>query len=77
MSFIDQEIAHIARVMMPSLQTASGIPILSSEYWHKRLLNLLDNACLSRSQFYTVDRLMVQIERVQAGAAHARVRPAT
>jgi hypothetical protein len=77
MSFIDQEIAHIARVMMPSLQTASGIPVLSPDYWHKRLLNLLDNACLSRSQFYTVDRLMVQIERVQAGAAHARVRAAT
>lgn len=74
MTLIDQEIAHIARVMMPSLQTASGIPILPLDYWHKRLLNLLDNACLSRSQFYAVDRLMTQIERVQAGAAPARVR---
>lgn len=74
MTLIDQEIAHIARVMMPSVQTASGIPILSTDYWHKRLLNLLDNACLSRSQFYAVDRLMTQIERVQAGAAPARAR---
>ena len=76
MTFIDQEIAHIARVMMPSLQTASGIPILPPDYWHKRLLNLLDNARLSRAQFYAVDRLMTQIERVQAGAAPARARTA-
>lgn len=76
MTLIDQEIAHIARVMMPSLQTDSGIPILSPDYWHKRLLNLLDNACLSRSQFYTVDRLITQIEYVQAGATPAKVRAA-
>ncbi|WP_233868442.1 hypothetical protein [Paraburkholderia adhaesiva] len=68
MTLIDEEIAHIARVMMPSMQTASGIPILPPAYWHKRLLNLLDRACLSRSQFYAVDRLMTQIERIQASA---------
>ncbi|RQH09001.1 hypothetical protein [Paraburkholderia dinghuensis] len=73
MTLIDQEIAHIARVMMPSMQTASGIPILPPAYWHKRLLNLLDRACLSRSQFYAVDRLMIQIEYVLASAITARV----
>lgn len=73
MTRIEQDIAHIARVMMPSLQTASGIPILPPEYWHKRLSDLLDTACLSHAQFCAVDRLMTQIERIQADATRPKV----
>ncbi|MBN3813378.1 hypothetical protein G3N97_30375 [Paraburkholderia sp. Ac-20347] len=67
--FIDQEIAHIMRVMVPSLLTEGAIPILSFEYWHQRLSNLLDTAQLSHAQFRTIDSLMTQLERLQAHAA--------
>jgi hypothetical protein len=76
MELIDQDIAHIARVMMPSMQTASGIPILPPEYWHKRLSELLDTGCLSNSQFWRIDQLMTQIERMQSSAAFANERAA-
>jgi len=76
MELIDQDLAHIARVMMPSMQTASGIPILPPEYWHKRLSELLDTSGLSNSQFCVIDQLMTQIERIQAGAAIANERAA-
>jgi hypothetical protein len=67
--FIDQEIAHIMRVMVPSLLAEGAVPILSLEYWHKRLSNLLDTAQLSHAQFCTVDSLMTQLERLQTRAA--------
>ncbi|MFP6560597.1 hypothetical protein WJ542_20175 [Paraburkholderia sp. B3] len=64
MRLIDQEIAHITRIMIPSLETASGVPILTPDYWHRRLSNLLDTAQLSHAQFRTIDALMNQIERI-------------
>jgi len=76
MKLVDQEIAHIMRVMIPSLQSASGIPILTPNYWYKRLSDLLDTNQLSHSQFRTIDALMTQIERIQAGAAVNEVRSA-
>jgi hypothetical protein len=42
--FFDQDIAHIARVMVPSLIGDLGGPILSAEYWRGRLHELLDGA---------------------------------
>jgi hypothetical protein len=76
MRLIDQEIAHVARVMTASLHKASTNLILTPEYWHKRLSDLLDTAQLSQSQFRTVDTLMSQIERMLADAAPARARAA-
>jgi hypothetical protein len=35
--FFDQDIAHIARVMVPSLMGDLGGPILSAQYWRGRL----------------------------------------
>ena len=69
MKLIDQEIAHIMRVMVPSLLTEATVPILSFDYWHKRLSNLLDTAQLSHAQFRTVDSLMTQLERLQMRSA--------
>ncbi|MBB3255988.1 hypothetical protein F4827_000814 [Paraburkholderia bannensis] len=66
--FIDQEIAHIMRVMVPSLLIDGTVPILSVEYWHRRLSNLLDSAQLSQTQFRTIDSLMTQLERLQLKA---------
>ncbi|MBN3854390.1 MULTISPECIES: hypothetical protein [unclassified Paraburkholderia] len=68
MMFIDQEIAHIMRVMVPSLLTDGTVPILTVEYWHRRLSNLLDTAQLSQTQFRTIDSLMTQLERLQVKA---------
>lgn len=76
MKLIDQEIAHITRIMMPSLQTASGVPILTPGYWHQRLSDLLDTNQLSHDQFCTVDALMIQIERIQAATPRHEVRSA-
>jgi hypothetical protein len=69
--FIDQEIAHIMRVMVPTLLPEGTIPILSFDYWHKRLSNLLDTAQLTHAQFRTVDSLMTQLEHLQATRAAA------
>ncbi|MFD1558665.1 hypothetical protein ACFSHT_24010 [Paraburkholderia silviterrae] len=71
MKFIDQEIAHIMRVMVPSLLTEGTIPFLSFDYWHQRLSNLLDTAQLSHAQFRTIDSLMTQLERLQTRSAAA------
>ncbi|QBQ96205.1 hypothetical protein [Paraburkholderia pallida] len=71
MKFIDQEIAHIMRVMVPSLRPEGTIPILSFDYWHRRLSNLLDTAQLSHAQFCTIDSLMTQLERLQTRRAAA------
>jgi hypothetical protein len=68
MMFIDQEIAHIMRVMVPTLLTEGTVPILTFEYWHRRLSNLLDTAQLSQAQFRTIDSLMTQLERLQVQA---------
>ncbi|WP_245004645.1 hypothetical protein [Paraburkholderia sacchari] len=71
MKFIDQEIAHVMRVMVPTLLSDSTVPILSFDYWHKRLSNLLDMAHLTHAQFRTVDSLMTQLEHLQATSAAA------
>jgi hypothetical protein len=76
MKLIDQEIAHIARVMIPSLETDNGVPILTPNYWYKRLSDLLDTTPLSHSQFRSIDSLMSQIECIQAGAAVNEIRSA-
>jgi hypothetical protein len=41
-TLIDQDIAHITRVMLPSLHGDLGGPILPSTYWRKRLHQLLE-----------------------------------
>ncbi|WP_322014682.1 hypothetical protein [Paraburkholderia sp. J12] len=76
MKLIDQEIAHISRIMIPSLQTANGVPILTADYWHRRLSALMDGAPLSHTQFRTIDALMNQIERIQADTAFNQERTA-
>lgn len=66
--FIDQEITHIMRVIVPSLLTEGTVPILTAEYWHRRLSKLLDTAQLSQTQFRTIDSLMTHLERLQSKA---------
>jgi hypothetical protein len=64
-TLIDQDIAHIRRVMEPSLLGDLGGPILPPAYWRKRLHALLDNTHLSRAQLCAVDGLLLQLDRFE------------
>lgn len=62
-TLIDQDIAHIARVMRPALQGDLGGPILPAAYWRQRLHDLLDADHLTKAQLYAIDSLLLQLDR--------------
>ncbi|CAE6721658.1 hypothetical protein R69927_03009 [Paraburkholderia domus] len=64
-TLIDQDIAHIGRVMRPSLQGDLGGPILPATYWRTRLYQLLDSGSLSHAQLCAVDSLLLQLDRFE------------
>jgi hypothetical protein len=68
-TLIDQDIAHIRRVMRPSLHGDLGGPILSPAYWRRRLHALLDAAHLSHAQLCAVDSLLLQLDRFDPAAS--------
>jgi hypothetical protein len=51
--FIDEGIAHIARVMRPALYGELGGTYLPSAYWRQRLYQILDTTHLSNAQLRT------------------------
>ncbi|ANB71677.1 hypothetical protein [Paraburkholderia phytofirmans] len=65
-ALIDQDIAHIGRVMRPSLHGDLGGPILPTAYWRKRLHQLLDTGNLSHAQLCGVDSLLLQLDQFEA-----------
>ena len=65
-ALVDQDIAHIGRVMRPSLQGDLGGPILPVTYWRKRLYQLLDTGNLSHAQLCSVDSLLLQLDQFEA-----------
>jgi hypothetical protein len=65
-ALIDQDIAHIRRVMRPSLHGDMGGPILPTTYWRKRLHQLLDTGSLSHAQLCAVDSLLLQLDQFEA-----------
>lgn len=69
MTFVDQEIAHIAQAIALSLQTPaeSGLPVFPAAYWRDRLRELMDRHHLAHSQLCAVDALLLQLERVNTG----------
>ncbi|RKF36116.1 hypothetical protein [Paraburkholderia fungorum] len=70
-TLIDQDIAHIGRVMRPSLHGDLGGPILPATYWRKRLHQLLDTGQLSHAQLCGVDSLLLQLDQFEASAQPA------
>jgi len=62
-TLIDQDIAHIARVMRPALHGDLGGPILPASYWRQRLHKLLDADHLTKSQLCAIDSLLLQLDR--------------
>lgn len=69
MTLIDQDIAHITRVMRPSLHGDLAGPILPAAYWRKRLHELLESEHLSRAQLCALDSLLLQLDEFDAGVA--------
>jgi hypothetical protein len=65
-TLIDQDIAHIDRVMLPSLHGDLGGAILPASYWRKRLYDLLDAEHLTKSQLCAVDSLLLQLEQLDS-----------
>jgi hypothetical protein len=64
MALIDHDIAHIVRVMRPSLCADHGDPILPASYWRRRLYFLLDSGHLTKPQFCVVDDLLRQLDHL-------------
>ena len=60
--FIDEGIAHIARVMRPALYGELGGSYLPSAYWRQRLYQILDTTHLSNAQLRTVDSLLLELD---------------
>jgi hypothetical protein len=64
--FLDKDIAHIACVMPAALAEGRGGPMLSSDYWRRRLHKLLDGSHLTRAQLCALDRLLLQLDAFDA-----------
>jgi len=64
-SLVDQEIAHIQRVMPQSLNGDLAGPILSAPYWRRRLVQLLDASDASKGQLREIDSLLVQLDEFE------------
>jgi hypothetical protein len=64
-TLIDQDIAHIARVMRPALHGDLGGPILPASYWRQRLHMLLDADFLTKGQLRAIDSLLLQLDQFQ------------
>ena len=67
-TLIDQDIAHIRRVMEPSLLGDLGGSILPPAYWRKRLNALLDAEHLTHAQLCAVDGLLLKLDRFDPAA---------
>lgn len=68
-SLVDQEIAHIRRVMPSSLTGDLGGPILPPDYWRRRLAQLVDTGMLTKSQLAQVDSLLARLAEHERAAA--------
>ncbi|MFD1558702.1 hypothetical protein ACFSHT_24195 [Paraburkholderia silviterrae] len=66
MTFVEQEIAHIARVMPLSLASDFEEPVMGVDYWRKRLHTLLKQNHLTHFQLATVDTLLRQLDGFEA-----------
>ena len=61
---IDQDIAHIGRVMRLSSYSELGDPHLSTHYWRQRLNALLDYDHLTQAQLRAVDGLLLELDEL-------------
>ena len=69
-SIVDQEIAHIRRVMPQSLAGDLGGPILPASYWRQRLNQLQDTGHVSKEQLHEIRSLLRQLDKFERDAAN-------
>ncbi|CAE6847432.1 hypothetical protein R75465_07001 [Paraburkholderia aspalathi] len=69
-TLLDLEIAHLARVMEPSMIGNLAGPILPAAYWRGRLHQLLDAQHLTNGQLRALDSLLLQLDDLEARAAN-------
>lgn len=74
---MDEDIAHVARVMVPSLSAFRGEPVLQPAYWRKRLERILDACHLTESQSATIGRLLRELDRFEADRPLKSQQPAS
>ncbi|MGF6240862.1 MULTISPECIES: hypothetical protein [Paraburkholderia] len=72
LTLIDQDIAHITRVMKPSLCGDFGGPILPAEYWRKRLYDLLETHHVTKTQLCSIDDLLLQLDELDTAILHGK-----
>lgn len=63
---MDEDIAHVARVMAPSLRAFRGEPVLPPAYWRKRLQRIQDEFPLTELQTFQIERLLGELDRFEA-----------
>jgi len=74
---MDEDIAHVARVMVPSLSAFRGEPVLQPQYWRRRLERILDACHLTESQSATISRLLTELDRFEADRPLKNQQPAS
>lgn len=63
---MDDDIAHVARVMVPSLSAFWGEPVIPATYWRKRLQRFQDEFRLTERQSVQVTDLLGELDRFEA-----------
>ncbi|WP_296659864.1 hypothetical protein [Paraburkholderia sp.] len=68
-NLIDQDIAHIRRVVPLALNGDLAGPILPARYWRRRLFHLLDTGLVSKGQLSEIDSLLALLDEYDRSAA--------
>ncbi|TAM07510.1 MAG: hypothetical protein EPN70_02755 [Paraburkholderia sp.] len=70
-NLIDQDIAHIRRVVPLALNGDLAGPIFPARYWRQRLFRLLDTGLVSKGQLSEIDSLLALLDQYERGATQA------
>ncbi len=68
---MDDDIAHVSRVMAPSLTAFRGEPVLAPSYWRKRLQRIQEEFPLTAMQWFQVKDLLGELDRFEAERGEA------
>lgn len=74
---MDEDIAHVARVMVPSLSAFRGEPVLQPAYWRRRLQRIQNEFRLTETQASQIQHLLGDLDRFEAEKGARRTPPGT
>lgn len=69
---MDEDIAHVARVMVPSLSAFGGEPVLQPAYWRKRLERIQNKFRLTDMQTLKIEHLLRDLDRFETENAASK-----